>query len=215
MRRAVRLLIAPSRPRVAFADLSSAKKTRRAPRTRFQARQSLPSKIFEPMTAIILSAMMTLTPYYGDRFDTPEARRELYAPIAQAIALAARGDRELVAALIAQGWHESKWARPVIEGRCQEMPAGQRCDAGRARTPFQVHGWCRAAFRAPDGSGASLEAGARCAASMLRAGRARCRSWVGAFAGMRGGWSCESASATARASTMRQVLVALRAGPNV
>lgn len=171
------------------------------------------------MTAQILLAMLSLTPWSGDKHETPQQRRELYAPVAVAIAGAVRWDDELVAALIAQGWHETRFARYVLEGRCADGPADARCDWSRshkrplARGPWQVHGHCRAAWRHPEGSAASLAAEARCAASMLRSGRSRCRSWVGAFAGMRGGWACSSPSAVARELTMRRVLARFREAP--
>jgi hypothetical protein len=161
------------------------------------------------MTSAILLAMLAQPPYYADRHDPPESRRQLYTPIAEAIGSAARGDRDVVSALLSHSWHETKWGRLIVTGQCRRMPKGQRCDEGRARTVFQVHGWCRGAFASPDGSRASLEAGARCAASMLRAGRARCRSWLGAFAGMRGSFACTSPAAPARVATMRRVAALL------
>ena len=58
-------------------------------------------------------------------------------PIAAAIA-SVSATREDAASLIALGWHESKYARAVLEGRCHEL--GERaCDRGLALGPWQLH----------------------------------------------------------------------------
>ena len=126
------------------------------------------------LTESILAAMLALPQYAGDRDDSPEARAALLRPVAVAIAETAQSP-ETAAALIALGWHETKFARLVIEGRCSDMPAGSRCDNGRARGVWQAwHVACPVAYRFPAGSSESLRAEARCAAGNLYAARHRC-----------------------------------------
>jgi len=117
---------------------------------------------------IVLSAMLSLTPYSGDRGDSTEARMDLYRPVAQNIARVARTPSE-AAILVALGFHETGFARFVIEGRCSEGPPGQRCDGGKARGVFQLHASaCPAAWKFPEGSPESLELEAGCAIRLLR-----------------------------------------------
>jgi len=151
----------------------------------------------------VLAAMAALAPYHADRDDSPESRRALYMPTATAIATVARTPEE-AAALIAQAWHESHFARYVLEGRCSEGPPGQRCDpdahgVARARGPWQV--W-RVACRAADVAGE-----ARCVLGQMRMGLARCSSWGGALAALDGQWRCGDAAV--RVQTMRRVLATM------
>jgi hypothetical protein len=166
------------------------------------------------LVAPILTAMLALPAYAGDRSESPEERAALLRPVAVAIAETAQSP-ETAAALIALGWHETKFARAVIEGRCSEMPAGSRCDNGRARGVWQA--WnvaCPAAYRFADGSLESLRAEVRCAVGNLYSARNRCERrapelWGGAFSGYRGA-SCLWPAAARRVQTMREVLAVLR-----
>lgn len=157
------------------------------------------------MTEHVLAALLALAPWHGDRDLTREERAAILAPVAQAISAVVRNDQE-AAALIAQGWHESRYASHVLAGRCDLMPRGQRCDpdrngAPRARGPWQL--W-RVACR-DDGGG--LHSEAACALRLLRGGRQRCTNgWLGAFAAMRGTWSCVSKQGPVRVATMRESL---------
>ena len=174
----------------------------------------------EQPTERVLAAMLALPQYVGDRDDNPDKRSELYRPLAQTIAAEARGNRSKEAALVTLAWLESRLARYVLEGRCKEGPRGMRCDAHprtgvpRARGAFQVWGWCRDAWRHPEGSIESMRAEARCASRMLSAGLQRCRGrhpagdWAGAFSGYRNG-ACTWAPAAARARRMETVLARL------
>jgi hypothetical protein len=136
--------------------------------------------------AVILAAMTILGPC--------PPRRCL--PVAVAIAQAARS-REEAALLVAQGWHESRWAAYVLEGRCQDGPPGARCDEGRARGPWQVWHYCRATTTAGE---------ARCVLATARLAVARCGSWDGAFAALAGKGGCAWSGAPRRVETMRAVL---------
>lgn len=120
-------------------------------------------------------------------------------------------DQRERAMLVALGWHESRLAAYVLEGRCQDGPKGARCDAGRARGPWQVHRWCRAAWAAPDGSAEALRAGAVCALKALRHHGARCAGEArtvldGAFSGYATGHACAWRGSAARVQTTRRLL---------
>lgn len=125
---------------------------------------------------------------------------ELIRPVAEVIDRVAR-TREERAALIADGWFESRFARYVIEGRCQDGPKGARCDPDkngvpRARGVWQVWHYCK---------GQGTEAEARCVLSQMRLGLSRCGSWEGAFSALHGpgcGWS----GARERVQLMRKLL---------
>lgn len=150
--------------------------------------------------AFVLSAMLALPQFALDRADTAEERRALYLPVAEAIATVAT-TREDAAFLVAQGWHESRYARAVLTGHCSDMPRGMRCDpdrngVARARGPWQS--W-RVACRAEDVLGQ-----ARCVLGTAKLGLARCSSWSAAFAALSGRWTC--GESPRRVETMRGVL---------
>jgi hypothetical protein len=156
---------------------------------------------------IILTAILTLPVHATDRDLTPEERAELLAPVAAAYAAQARTVEE-AAFLIAQANGESHHAAYVLEGRCEDGPRGAQCDPDRdgkprAVGPLQV--WARYCKTAD-----TLEGQARCVLRYARDGRARCKSWLGAFAAQRGGWECTSAKGPKRVATMQRVLKVLR-----
>lgn len=158
--------------------------------------------------SFILDAMLHQEHWRGDQLE-PGARIALYWPVAEAISSAARSRSE-AAALVALGWHESRWASPVVSGHCSAMKAGERCDNLRARSPWQVHDWCRAAWSVPEDSLDALRESARCAVRRLRAMRERCVTrnhdeLAGMFSGYRSGY-CAGPPARRRAVTMRAVL---------
>lgn len=166
-------------------------------------------------TLRVLAAMMGQPAWYEDASETPEQRADLLRPVAMAITLATEDPTEQ-AALVALGWHESRWARYVVEGRCQDGPRGARCDNGRARSPWQV--WavaCPSAHRLPESHPVVVERAAACAVRLLRGGRSRCRGlhpagdWAGAFVAYGGGASCTRRSGADRAATMRSVMLRL------
>lgn len=158
--------------------------------------------------ATVLLAMMSLPHFSGEHFSSEE-RRELYRPVAQAVAAVAQTPEE-TAALVAQAWHETKFASKILYGHCDQMPKGQRCDHGRALGPWQVHGWCKDAWAAAPGSVEGYEAAARCALRAMRGGLYNCSSWEGAFSATRGIASCEWEQSPRRVQTMRGVLTLLR-----
>lgn len=148
------------------------------------------------MLETILALLLALPAYHGDH-ETAEQRQSRLAPYAAGIARHARSSDER-AALMAVAWHETRLAAYVTEGRCHEGPPGQRCDNGKARGPWQLHGWCKAT--SPDGE-------AECAARMLRHFRSRCGSWARAFGAYASGGTCYAMPA--REATRRRLLVSL------
>lgn len=169
-------------------------------------------------TLRVLAAMLAQPTWYQDVEETPEARADLLRPVAMAVTLATEDPTEQ-AALVALGWHESRWARYVIEGRCHDGPSGARCDNGRAVSPWQV--WavaCPPAHTLPPDHPVVNERAAACAVRLLRGGRSRCRGlhpagdWAGAFVAYGGGASCQRRSGAERARTMQTVMPMLFGG---
>lgn len=161
--------------------------------------------------ALILATMLKLPQWHLDH-DTVEERTALLDPVAQVISEETRTPEE-AAALIAHSNMETHYARLVLTGHCDQMPAGVRCDGGRARGPFQVHDYCKAAWRYPDGTVDSYRGGARCILATLRLGMERCHGdWVGAFAGLRGAPVCVWERAPAYAQKQQVILQWWRTG---
>jgi hypothetical protein len=159
---------------------------------------------------VILATLLYLTPWHLDH-DTVEERTALLRPLAQAL-VATTKDPEEMAALIAQPYMETKFARLVMTGHCDQMPAGIRCDGGRARGPFQVHGFCKAAWSVPDGTVESYRAGAACVRSTMRLGKMRCHTWDGAFAALQGTGNCKWDRADAYTKQQNQILTWWKTG---
>lgn len=147
-----------------------------------------------------LSLMLFLPAFSGDAGDTQTARRELYRPVAEAIDRATSNPLER-AALVADGYFESRFARYVLERRCSDGPRGMRCDPDkhgvpRARGPWQVWHYCHR-----DG----LAGEAECVLDQMRLGRVRCASWEGAFSALKGG-SCSWPGAVPRVQLLRRLI---------
>lgn len=119
---------------------------------------------------------------------------------ADAIHIAARGDREMVAALLELGRRESTWHHYVYANEC----AGKTndCDAGQSRSYWQLsQRICPALW----GDGDEYDA-ANCAAKHLRYTRSLCRgSWAGAF-GVYAGAKCSWGGGREREAGMRRLL---------
>lgn len=145
-----------------------------------------------------LAVILLLSPWHGDRGDND--REALLRPVAHAIDSVGH-TREERAALIADAYTESSFARYVLEGRCSDGPPGQRCDpdahgVARARGPWQVWHYCQKN---------GLEGEAECVVRLLRMGHSRCASWEGAFAALHGP-SCQWAPAMRRVQLMQRLL---------
>jgi hypothetical protein len=165
----------------------------------------------------VLAAALSLSPYVGDKIDTPEQRSTLYRPVAEAIAEVAKTKSE-ASILVALAFHESGFARFVIEGRCAQGPPGQRCDGGKARGVFQLHeAACREAWKLKDGSVESIRAEARCAIGLLRWNAERGKDLTptrvhAAFAGYAArGWDWDGAAK--RVETARKIEKELQRAP--
>lgn len=120
--------------------------------------------------------------------------------------------RQLAAALITVGWHESRYSELVHQGRCSELPKGMQCDHGKARTVFQL--WqvaCPKAWEQEPGSVAELQQAAVCAARLLSNAYRMCatddtpNNWAGAFSRY-GRAYCRWPGGISRAATMARVL---------
>jgi hypothetical protein len=149
---------------------------------------------------MIMGVMLAMPPGIGDERDAEDERRAFLEPVAIAIHQVANESPNPIrtaAILLALGRNETRFARYVVEGRCQDGPPGMRCDWSKrhnrpvARGPFQVHPWCTEAWALPETSLESLAAGARCAVSLVQRALKRClrgkhEAWAGAFAVYRG-----------------------------
>jgi hypothetical protein len=93
------------------------------------------------MTGAVLAMLLSLGVAAEDRGpELAAAKREQSETIATSIATVASRQRsmvprELAAVLVALGWHESKFALRIAEGRCKPW----ECDRGKARGIFQIH----------------------------------------------------------------------------
>lgn len=119
--------------------------------------------------------------------------------------------RDLAAAIVALGFHETHYAQKISEGRCHELPKGMRCDNGRARSYWQT--WavaCPEVWQTDPGSEEEVKAGAWCAARLLSSAYRMCQGetdddWAAAFSRY-GGRSCKSQAYRERSATLRRLL---------
>lgn len=161
--------------------------------------------------AWILSLLVSLPPAYADRYsETEDAREVRMDAIARAVhdatskatctgrfatdtceALWSGRPEHLAMLLVTKGWWESRYALNVHEGNCKPW----ECDAGKARTPWQLQ---HTSFSAPDWDdmvGVDFESTRRAAwsaAKVLAVGMRRCHSFHGAlswYASTRCSWS--------------------------
>lgn len=164
--------------------------------------------------AAILALIASLPPFHAEpRPEQPDERLARLRVVSEAVS-ALELDATWTAAVLAVGWHESRFARYVQEGRCADGPAGARCDQGLARGTWQVHRQaCPRAWAERSGSAGEVREGARCAARLLRAAKWRCAGrapgeWWGAFSGYAGA-ACDWAGARKRVRTMESMVARL------
>ena len=153
----------------------------------------------------ILRVMLELGGFSLDRDLTRDERIALYQPYAVAIHRAARTDEE-AAALIVQGHYESRFAKAILTGHCEQMPKGMQCDPDRhgvprARGMWQLWNFCKAT---------DVNGEARCVMASMRMGLQRCSKWEGAFSALAGRGGCDWVGAPRRVQTMREVLILAR-----
>jgi hypothetical protein len=152
---------------------------------------------------IILAFWLTLPQWHLDDGTLAE-RAALYLPVAASVCRVARNDTER-AFLATQAYAETKLAKLVILERCHEMPAGVRCDEGRATGPWQPHKWCSEAWTAPTRA-ERYDAGARCALLVART----CRTPEGWFAAQSGRGRCKASWARKRVRMMWRMLAQIK-----
>lgn len=148
--------------------------------------------------------------YYGD-LSEPKPEREIRLHLAADAIAAAAKTRLEAAMLVALAFSETALSRDVQYGHCDALPAGQRCDNGKARGLFQLHeAACPAAYALPIGSPESLKTEALCAIRLLRWNAQRGREHTltpehAAFCGY-AAKSWEWKGADARVRTTREIL---------
>ena len=167
--------------------------------------------------AFVLSTMLDLLEV--SRLDRHLSRAELavaYAPVAVGLARVAKTPREL-AALEALGEAETHFASLVLYGHCDQMPAGERCDNGTSRSPWQLkERACRSGWALPVGTVEAFEEQASCALFLLyfnaRRGRAHAATPLhAAFAGYGARpWSWPGADHRARRVYVLEAAIARR-----
>lgn len=164
----------------------------------------------------VLAVMLALPTFYGDRGETFDQRYKLLEPLAFEIVSAAGGSRWRASLLVTTAYAETRLARFVIEGRCEEGPVGMRCDYSHklkrslSRGVFQLkEESCRAAYQYPAGSRESLREEARCAIRQLGAAKKRCAGVhpAGDLAGMFSGYGGNSCIWPAAAERAKRVPV--------
>jgi hypothetical protein len=159
------------------------------------------------MTPEVISIWLNSHVAYIDRHVSPERRAVALQPYIEALAKSARSTHEVARAL-AYGWEDTKFALHVLEGHCERMPKGQRCDNGYARGPFSLH-WavCKPAYFFRAGTEDSALVETVCAVDLLRQYSANCAGDpdASAFAGMATGGGCRYAGARYRAKRTREV----------
>ncbi len=172
------------------------------------------------MQAAILLILLNSTPHFSDTA-SPEQRLARLTVVAAEQARVANmriggwEPRRIAAALLAIGHHESRFAEYVGAG-CLVIPKGAPdCDAGRARSYYQL--WRRACLKAwaqVPGSRAELREGTECAARRLIGAYYRCRAdnpknpLFGAFSGFRS--ACRWEGAHSRVRTFSSYLARLQ-----
>lgn len=159
--------------------------------------------------AQVLTALLALAPWHGDRDLSREERTAMLAPVAEAISATARTTEE-AAFLIADASEESHLASYVLADRCMEGPRGEQCDPDRhgvprAHGPFQA--WVQYSHTK------DLVGEARFVLGQARLGKARCASWEGAFSALHSSSTCNWEGAARRVQTMRWVLAKLEGRP--
>ena len=192
------------------------------------------------LTDRIHAVLMAQPRHTSDQDENPDDRearlREVAASVAAAVFHARcekawaqsdcrpvwRGDRlTLAAAVLAMGWHETRWASRAQDGRCLELPKGQQCDRDpktgepRAFGPWQQ--WrvsCAAAWNFDATSPDALRAGAWCATRRLAIDSQFCSTdgapdFAGAF-GRSAAKGCSWVGSTKRVATMLRLSTALR-----
>ena len=149
--------------------------------------------------AWILSLMLSLPGWHLDRHESRAQRVDLYTPVAEAICKATKARRERIF-LTWQAWEETRYARAVLEWRCEDMPPTANCDGLTSIGPWQnKQRWCPIPWDEKRSTVDRYVGGARCALRQYWYGWRRCKTLEGAFHAQRGSMGCKSDWAKARA----------------
>lgn len=165
------------------------------------------------VTAATVTSWILSKPAWLDRDVTREARAPQVNRYAEAIVDIARTPTD-VAMLLAHGYEDTKFAYDVLRGACELMPAGQRCDGGKARGAFGLHlNACPAAYRYVEGSAESIHEEVRCTLALLHFHGRRClphaaSPMLASFGGM-GGTGCHASRAAAKTMATRRIAAEL------
>jgi hypothetical protein len=148
-------------------------------------------------------------PVAHDPNEAPEDMRARLYAADQAIIRAANGNQELAAALAVLGSLESAYARYVAEGRCHQ--GRWKCDVdprtGKPRARGYWQAWAVSCPELHAGDGPpDVDIAAKCAANLLRFGKARCKTWAGAFNTYGGRSQCDHPKGKKRAERVRRLL---------
>lgn len=161
------------------------------------------------VSAAAIAAWLLGHPGYLDRNMPPEQRAPMVQRYADAMA-AEDLNADEAATLLAQGYEDTKFAFLVLADRCDEMPAGQRCDGGKARGPFGLHrSACKSAYEHPAGSDESIQWEVRCTLGLLYFHSKRCLPHAASpllamFGGM-GGSGCHAIGAARKVALARKI----------
>lgn len=139
--------------------------------------------------------------------ESKEARTERLSRIEAAITRAARGDRELIAALVVLGSLESAFALHIGQGKCRSYECDRDPDTGRARARGYWQAWaksCPEIHRKP--GPVDVNVAATCAANLLRYGRKRCGGDIGKAMAVYAGLPCNAMLGKERGDKVRALL---------
>lgn len=181
-------------------------------------------------TELVLAMLLMLPPAYVDRDE--EGRQERMGVIADAVSQATErascsgeyasekkcvaiwhGEpKQLAALLVTKGWHESRFAKNVHEGRCKKdecdpkMWRGVLVHAARSPWQFQRTSYASDLWKHTKGAGLGATRNAAfVAARILSEGKKRCRSNYGALA-FYGIQQCQWKGARRRYSTFVKLM---------
>src|SRR5690606_5375436 len=106
--------------------------------------------------------------------ETPAEKLARLAAIEAAITRAARGDRELIAAMVVVGTLESHWSRDIQAGRCGRFQCDRDPKTGKPRALGVFQLWRPACAKLHALPKPDIDVSSVCAANLLRFGRKRC-----------------------------------------
>lgn len=153
----------------------------------------------------ILATLLKLHLWSPDVTQENPAERAERLQVASVAIAAAASSRDETAFLLAEGEAETRFAKYVGEDRCQDGPAGVRCDHGTARGYWQAHrAACPALFELPDGDERAVAVAAQCSIALFRYARFACSAPEGVF-NLPAGRRCSDPWGRARLKRMAEI----------